>query len=92
MHSLVLGAGINPRVSKVGPKVRLGAGKYRLVVENIKDTMIFLYNKDGMINGESLFDTKGELFWYQIEKVGTEEYLNIFAELISGSNTSESSR
>ena len=87
MMRLVLGAGLNPRVAKIGPTIRLFAGKYRLVVENHKDSEVVLHSKSGVIKKDEEFSGDGK-FYYEILKPGTEEYINIFAEQHSGSDTS----
>lgn len=82
---LVLGAGVKPRVGLEGPRVRLFVGNYRFVVENCKDSIVVLHNKHGKLAKDDFVSTS-EVFWYVFDKVGTEDYINIFAELINGAH------
>lgn len=82
---LVLGAGINPRVSHVGPRIRLFAGRWRIVSEHQIDSKMVLVH-DGIpreIKSGDCFDSEGSV--YHISVIGgTEDYINVFAELENG--------
>ena len=87
---LVLVAGMNPRVSKQGPKVMLSEGWYRICVENRKDCEMILHA--GSLPAIPIQD--GHVFQSYGEKVsialqnGSEDYVNIFAELTNGPESS----
>lgn len=82
---LVLGAGINPRVSHVGPRIRLFAGKWRIVSEHQKDCKMVLVH-DGIprevVNGECI-ESEGSVYHISVLG-GTEDFINVFAELLNG--------
>lgn len=90
MQKLVLVAGFKPSVGKCGPKVLLGEGKYRIVAENLNGTQFALCHSS--IESECGHDVYIEMVarkdndygvWLKVLKAGNEEYINVFAEMVS---------
>lgn len=80
---LVLGAGINPRVAKHGPRVHIYAGSWRFTVEHGVDSCFSLHSEgtETPIETGQIFHSKGQVFQLEI-KNGTESYINVFAEYV----------
>lgn len=82
---LVLVAGFNPRVSKIGPKVRLFEGRYRICTENIVNSKLVLCTDNTILSVKdgSTIESMGGTYWLGVSE-GTEEFINVFAEYVSG--------
>ena len=87
-QALIIGARPSFSEGKEFPNVPLGDGKWRLVVENHKDSEITYHTE---MNGEHIEHKHGEVkigvvgpckINAKITKRGTESYVNVFAELI----------
>jgi hypothetical protein len=79
--------GARPQVCKRGPMVHLIEGTWRVVVENVSDSVLrFHYHSQGssyeqVMNGKEL-EFKGPCKLYvEIDKPGSERDINVFAEL-----------
>lgn len=88
MQKLVLVAGFNPRVSSEGPQVLLAAGKWKLCAENVKDSILVLRSSlyEGTVqvkDGTIFMSEENNSFSLKIGKPGTEEYINVFAEMVN---------
>lgn len=84
---LVLGAGINPRVSHVGPRIRLFAGRWRIVSEHQKDCQLVLVH-DGIpknVSSGDCFESTGSVYHISVLG-GSEDFINVFAELQNGTH------
>ena len=87
MQTLVLVAGMSPRVDKWGPNVLLAEGKWKIVAEDLKDSTLSLrsslYEGTVEVSHGTLFKSeKGNSFSLKITKPGSEEYLTVFAEQV----------
>lgn len=86
---MVLVAGFNPRLQKNGPKVMLAAGKYKLCVENHKDSELVLHieldkdNRTYVIQPDEIFEIQSKQTVRLSLLNGTEDYINAFAESIN---------
>lgn len=87
---LVLVAGLNPKLQQQGPTIRLYEGRWKLTTEHQKDSVLMLCSvsspeippvlaKDGYE-----FNSFGESFALRVSEIGTEEFINVFAEVING--------
>ncbi len=81
---LVLVAGLNPRVTKNGPNVRLGVGTYRIVSEGQINSQLSLTNNNTIfdVNNGDTIKSDGGTYSLSV-KGGTEDYINVFAESIN---------
>lgn len=86
---LVLVAGFKPSNNATGPNVLLGAGKWRLVMENHKDSILVLRrlpSKPDFIIDPSViqtFDAGETPTSIGVNNAGTEEFINVFAEMVN---------
>ena len=90
---LVLAAGVNPRVNHVGPKVRIFEGDWKIVSEHQKDCKLVLVH-DGVpleVKNGDKFTSTGSLYHISVLG-GTEEFINVFAELINGLESTATTR
>lgn len=91
---LPLLAAARPRTAKCGPIVPLPSGMWRIFAEQLKDTVLELFINDA--SHSTLI--AGTVYGYTIEgpcnaqvlftKRGSEEYINVSAERLSGRNLS----
>jgi hypothetical protein len=92
---LVLVAGFNPRVSKLGPKVRLYEGNWRICMEHHVDSELVLHTQCGKVvplTHGLVIISDGTVVHLGIAKTGSESFINVFAEHVrNGSNPSKSS-
>jgi hypothetical protein len=88
---LVLVAGFKASAGKVGPKVRLFEGTWRIVAEGLVDSELALRNDStkeaNWIENGTKFASENEIFDISVLKAGTEPFINVFAEYINGSNS-----
>lgn len=83
---LVLVAGLNPRVAKNGPKVRLYEGWWKVATEHHEDCELALCCNTlppKRISDGDKFQSFGETFWLSVSKTGTEDFINVFAESVN---------
>ena len=88
MQTLVLVAGFNPRSDKWGPNVLLAEGKWKIVAENVKDSILLLRSSlyEGTVevkHGIVFTSEPGNNFSLKVSKPGNEEYITVFAEKVS---------
>jgi len=83
--------GANPRVSRGGPEVRLLAGRWRIVTEGVKDSILDLHFDDGHVlpvphpvvaNGVFARDDRFNVRLHFRER-GTEDHISVFAEKVA---------
>ncbi len=96
---LVLVAGLNPKLSKKGPNVLLDAGWWKLCVENRIDSELVLHIAPyGRVLTEGELGEGGKFNIYEGESVsvcilnGSEDYINVFAELTNAPDLATASR
>lgn len=93
---LVLVAGFNTKVAKRGPTVRLFAGKFRIVTENLVDSEIGIRHSSGLTpicNGTHVLvaeEIADKEFYLEVTKTGTESFINVFAEYIRDPKSAKS--
>jgi hypothetical protein len=86
---LVLVAGFNPRVAKVGPRVQLYEGWWKIVSEGVVNSTLTLVH-DGVIEpllAENKFYSKGGSYHLSVTG-GSEDFINVFAEVTDGPDPS----
>lgn len=91
---LVLVAGFKASAGKVGPKVRIFAGRWRFSVEHQKDSVLMLRTESeelpNLVEDKLEFISTGNDYVLSVKTPGTEPFINVFAEYINGSDTPKS--
>lgn len=85
---LVLVAGYNPRAGQEGPQVLLGAGKWRIATEYVKDSILVLRSSlyEGTVevsHGTVFMSELGSSYSIGVSKPGTEDFITVFAEMVN---------
>lgn len=78
---LVLVAGFNTRNGLEGPRVKLAAGKWKVITEHHIDSKLVLRSPKGTaeVKHDSIFVSDDEVFSLLVSS-GTEAFINVFVE------------
>lgn len=85
--SLALLSGVNPRVCKFGPKVRLHEGHWNLNFVGVVDTKLLLHIDGVPVDAKQehyISSPRGCIVQITIDDPGTEQYFSVFAEQRNG--------
>lgn len=81
MQKLALLVGANPRVMKVGPKVRLYEGNWKIGFVGIVDTLLSQQPTSNMIEDGQIIKGPCEVRLH-LRRSGNESIISVFAELV----------